>query len=87
MKKFPPGSWELDEYDDFHEWRSAIEAGIPSTKTIREIIVLLPHLSVMLTEVNEPLQFEDEGSKSKEEEEEEAPAPRRSPLVAAIYMM
>ena len=79
MKKFPPGSWELDEYDEFQEWRSAIKAGIPSTKTTREIIVLLPRLSVMLTEVNEPLQFEDEGSESaEEEEEEEVPAPRRS---------
>ena len=75
MKKFLPGSWELDEYDDFHDWRSAIKAGIPSTKTICQIIVLLLRLSVMLTEVNEPLQFEDEISEVEEEEEEEAPSP------------
>ena len=78
MKKYPPGSWELDEYDEFSDWRSAIKAAILSTKTIREILVLLPHLSFMLTEINKPLQFEDETSDAdEEEEEEEAPSPPR----------
>ena len=48
---------------------------MPPTKTIREILVLLPCLSFILTEINEPLQFEDEISDANEEEEEEEEAP------------
>ena len=74
MKKFPPGSWELDQYDKFTEWQASIKATIPPMKTIHKILVLLLCLSFILTEINEPLQFKDEISDAEEDEEEEAPA-------------
>jgi hypothetical protein len=74
MDQFPPGGWELANYDVFVDWAKELKLLDPS-RTLAASTQLLYMLAGRLEKVNTPLELEDSSSED-EEEPDVKPAPR-----------
>lgn len=68
MAAFPPGGWDLDEYNQLVGWVSEIRQ-LPVTATLRAIAFQLRELDLYLAQCLTPLEFDEEATDSAEEPE------------------
>jgi hypothetical protein len=78
MTGFPPGSWDLETYDDFHDWYVSLrDNAVSNSKSLRASFVLLKTLSLRMVELNDPEGDSNEPLTS-DDDPSPAPAPAQS---------